>query len=342
MTGFAHAQQRATIARAAEPFLGEIGGARLGQLTEGSAFAQGTVRGAHTQITLEGWVFKPSLQTVNRDGHNLSVRTSPVENLRDAPNGRVLAQLVQGFLLDQVEQRGQWVKVRRNVWVATAALRTPATASANAQPPARPAQRDTAKAPAAAAPTPSTQHPAPGTQNPAPSTQDPAPVDPRRGVVRRRMQLYRAPDSAAIGQLEAGTPVRVVARAGDWVRVETQAWVRESEVRPSDAGVITGVSAAELRGAPEEFKGRLIRWTIQFLSIQTADELRPDFTPGQRYILARGPAPEYAIVYITIPDAKLAEVQRLEPLASVTVLARVINGRSTYLANPILELVELP
>ena len=332
MTGIAHAQQRATIARAGEPFHGEIGGPRLGQLTEGSAFASGTVRGAHTQITLEGWVFKPSLQASSRDGHDLAVRTSPAENLRDAPNGRVLAQLVQGFLLDQVEQRGQWVRVRRNVWVATAALRAPASASA--QPPARTAQRDTAKAPAAA--------PAPDTQNPAPATETQGSVDPRRGVVRRRMQLYRAPDSAAIGQLEAGTPVRVVARAGDWVRVETQAWVRESEVRPSDAGVITGVSAAELRGAPEEFKGRLIRWTIQFLSIQTADELRPDFTPGQRYILARGPAPEYAIVYLTIPDAKLAEVQRLEPLASVTVLARVINGRSTYLANPILELVELP
>jgi len=156
------------------------------------------------------------------------------------------------------------------------------------------------------------------------------------------MQLYRAPDSTAIGQLEAGTPVRITARAGEWVRVEAQAWVRENEIRPSDAGILTGLSAAELRGAPDEFKGKLLRWTIQFLALQTADELRPDFQPGQRYILARGPAPEYAFVYITVPDERLAEVQRLEPLATVTVVARVLNGRSTYLANPILELVELP
>ena len=156
------------------------------------------------------------------------------------------------------------------------------------------------------------------------------------------MQLYRAPDSTAIGQLEAGTPVRITARAGGWVRVEAQAWVRENEIRPSDSGILTGLSAAELRGAPEEFKGKLLRWTIQFLALQTADELRPDFTPGQRYILARGPAPEYAFVYIVVPPDRLAEVQRLEPLASVNIVARVVNGRSTYLANPILELVELP
>ena len=156
------------------------------------------------------------------------------------------------------------------------------------------------------------------------------------------MQLYRAPDSTAIGQLEAGTPVRITARAAGWVRVEAQAWVRENEIRPSDSAILTGLSAAELRGAPEEFKGKLLRWTIQFLALQTADELRPDFTPGQRYILARGPAPEYAFVYVIVPPDRLVEVQRLEPLASVNIVARVVNGRSTYLANPILELVELP
>jgi hypothetical protein len=135
--------------------------------------------------------------------------------------------------------------------------------------------------------------------------------------------------------------VRITARAGAWVRIEAQAWVRESEIRPSDASILSGLSAAELRGAPNEYRGKLLRWTIQFLSLQTADELRPDFTPGQKYILARGPAPEYAFVYIIVPPERLADVQRLEPLSSVQVVARVVNGRSQYLANPILELVEL-
>ncbi len=335
VSGSLRAQQTVTVRRAAEPFLGDIGGPRLGQITEGSSFTAGPARSSFTQITLEGWVFKPSVQSVRREGHTLSINHGPVENLRDAPNGKVIAQLVQGFLLDQVEQRGQWVKVRRSVWVATAALRGPEVAATTRPAPAPAASKPPAPAPSVV--------PASVPARPGPSVQEPPQaIDPRRGVVRRRMQLYRAPDSTAIGQLEAGTPVRVIARAGGWVRVEAQAWVRESEVRPSDAGVLTGVSAAELRGAPEEFKGKLLRWTIQYLSLQTADELRPDFQPGQKYILARGPAPEYAFVYITVPDVKLAEVQRLEPLASVTIVARVTNGRSTYLANPILELVELP
>ena len=330
----AEAQQPATVARNGEPFLGDVGGARLGQINEGAVFPSGPTRGAYTQVTLEGWVFKPSTRSGASGGHNLTIRPrGSVENLRDAPNGKVVAQLVQGFLMDKVDERGQWVKARRVVWVQTVALRIAdgrrLTADGNQRRPAAPAP----------APAPSAASRQPPAVSPDTST---ASADPHRGVVRRRMQLYRAPDSAAVGQLEAGTPVRITARAGGWVRVQTEAWVRESEIRPSDNAILTGITAAELRGAPDEFKGKLLRWTIQYLSLQTADELRSDFQPGQRYILARGPAPEYAFVYILVPPEKLADVQRLEPLASVTIVARVLNGRSTYLANPILELVELP
>jgi hypothetical protein len=244
-------------------------------------------------------VFRASVTRANRDGHTLAVGPT-VENLRERPNGRILARMVQGFLLDEVERQGRWIHVRRTVWVPALGLGGAAVA------------------------------------------QEPVlPADPRRAVVRRRLQLFRAPDSTAIGALEAGNPVRITARAGDWVRIEAQAWVRESEIRPSDASILSGLSAAELRLAPSEYRGKLLRWTIQFLSLQTADELRPDFTPGQKYILARGPAPEYAFVYIIVPPERLADVQKLEPLASVQVVARVVNGRSQYLANPILELVEL-
>jgi len=333
LAGPLHAQQTATIAREDEVFFGEIGGPRLGQLSAGVGFAVGPTQRGHTRITLEGWIFRSSLARADRDGHTLAVTRGPVENLRDGPNGKVLARVVKGFLLDEVERRGPWVKVRRTVWVQSAALRN-GTRTAQ-RPVATPVPGPAAAPVVAAAPAP----PPPQAAQTAPP---PEPADPRRGVVRRRLQLYRAPDSVSVGTLEAGHPVRITARAGGWVRIETQAWVREQEVRPSDAGILTGLSAAELRGAPDEFKGKLLRWTIQYLSIQTADELRPDFAPGQKYILARGPAPEYAFVYIIVPPARLAEVQRLEPLASVQVVARVVSGRSTYLANPILELVELP
>ena len=342
----ARAQQTAVIDKPDQPLFGEIGGARLGQLTQGASFAAGTSRQNHTQITLEGWIFRASLRPAGRDGHPLAVSRAPAENLRDAPNGRVLAQLVEGFLLDTLDRRGQWIHVRRQVWVANSALRAPAAAT-------RPAAQQPAPATASATPPASRPSSSPASRpTPSPASGPPPspgsgsgpqpPVDPQRAVVRRRMQLFRAPDSSAIGQLEAGTPVRITARAGEWVRVESQAWVRANEIRASDSSIITGLSAAELRGAPDEFKGRLLRWTIQFLALQTADELRADFQPGQKYILARGPAPEYAFVYILVPADRMADVERLEPLATVTVVARVVNGRSTYLANPILELVDLP
>ena len=101
------------------------------------------------------------------------------------------------------------------------------------------------------------------------------------------------------------------------------------------------MTAAELRDDPDGFRGQLLRWTIQYIALQTADDLRPDFTPGERYILARGPAPEYAFAYVVVPPEKVAEAARIAPLSSVTILARVRSGRSAYLANPILELVDV-
>ncbi len=313
----ARTQQTTRIGGADEPIYGAIGGPRLGQVIGGTAVRAGEAQQNHTQITLEGWVFRSSLQASLRDGHTLAIKPT-LENLRLAPNGHVIARLVQGFALDEVERSGAWVHVRRQVWVRTAALGGQASVAVapGRSPLPRPTRASTAQEP-------------------------PQSVDPRRAIARRRIELFRAPDSTAIGSLEAGQPVRITARAGEWVRIEAQAWVRENEIRLTDSAILTGLSAAELRGAPAEFRGKLLRWTIQFLSLQTADELRPDFQPGQRYILARGPAPEYAFVYIIVPPERLADVQKLEPLASVQIVARVVNGRSQYLANPILELVEL-
>ena len=307
--------QQATIARDREAVFADPGGTRLGRLSAGASFAAGPVRSGHTQLTLEGWVFGESVRRAQRDGHTLQVTKDPEENLRAAPNGRVVAQLVNGAFLDEVQRRGGWVQVRRAVWVAADALQG---AARGATRPAAP--------PAAVVP-----------QDSPPSGE----VDPRRAVARRRLQLLRAPDGTAAGSLEPGTSVRVTARAGGWVRVEAQGWVRETEVRAADQGILAGISAAELRTTPDEFRGKLLRWTIQYIAIQTADDLRPDFTPGQKYILARGPAPEFAFVYILVPDDKLEAIRRLEPLASVTIIARVLNGRSAYLANPILELVDI-
>jgi hypothetical protein len=297
----ARAQQVATVRRDGEAFLSEPGGKQLGRLALGLALAPEGSRGGNTQVTVNGWIIGTSVRTADRDGHNLAATRAA--NLRATPStsGRIVARLVSGALLDHVAPRDNWVHVRRAGWVASAGL---------------------AAAPASAAAADSG-------------------ADALRVVLRRPVQLYRAPDAPATGTLQAGVPVRITARAGGWVRVEAAGWVRESEVQQAGGQDVSGVTAADLRSAPDEWRGRVLRWTIQYIALQTADELRPDFAPGQRYILARGPAPEYAFVYVIVPPEKVAEIAGLQPLDSVTVLARVKSGRSAYLANPILELVDV-
>jgi hypothetical protein len=303
------AQQAAVVQRDREAFVADPGGKQLGRLARGAAVTVQGARSGNTQVTVEGWILRSSVKDDRREGHTLSVGP-PEENLRAAPNGRVVARLVRGALLDEVARRGAWVHVRRSGWIASAALVKGARAAA----------------PQAA---------------PAPDSMRSEDVDPRGAVLRRRVQLFRAPDAPTTSFLDAGVPVRITARAGQWVRIEAQGWVRESEVRPAGGQAVGGLTAADLRANPDEWRGKVVRWTIQFISLQTADELRPDFAPGQRYILARGPAPEYAFVYVIVPPEKLEEVSGLRPLASLTVLARVKSGRSAYLANPILELVDI-
>jgi hypothetical protein len=301
----ARAQQAATVRRDGEPIFADPGGTALGRMAGGAVVTPQDRRGGSTQFVLNGWIFAASVQADRRQGHDLSVSPGE-ENLRAEPNGRPVARLVRGALLDQVERNGGWVHVRRNVWIATAGLVAAAAAAV-------PAAGDTAG----------------------------RGMDPRRAVLRHRVALSSSPDSAATGVIEAGVPVRVTERAGGWVRIQAEGWVPDSEVRPAGGQAVSNVTAADLRGSPEEWKGKLLRWTIQFIALQTADELRSDFAPGQRYMLARGPAPEYAFVYIIVPPEKVDEVSNLRPLDTLTVLAVVRSGRSAYLANPILELRDI-
>jgi len=307
-------QQQVAIQRDGDPFVADPGGKLLGRLAAGAGVTVQSRRGTETQVLLDGWIFAASVKADAREGHTLSV-TPQEENLRAAPNGRVVARLVRGALLDEVERRGGWVHVRRAGWVASGAFTSAGAAGAAARAGRAPSDADTTQ------------------------TEE---VDPRRAVLRRRVQLFLAPDTPSTGFLDAGVPVRITARSGDWVRIEASGWVHESEVRPQGGQAVSGVTAAELRAHPDEWLGKILRWNIQFIALQLADELRaPDFAPGQHYILARGPAPEYAFVYVTVPDDKLAKVSELRPLDTLTIVARVHAGRSSFLANPILDLVDL-
>jgi hypothetical protein len=101
------------------------------------------------------------------------------------------------------------------------------------------------------------------------------------------------------------------------------------------------MSAADIRAAPDEARGVLVRWTVQFIALQRADALRPGLRQDEPYILARGPGAENALLYIAVPPVLLGEVEALQPLAAITITARVRDGKSAPVGVPILDLTTL-
>ena len=148
------------------------------------------------------------------------------------------------------------------------------------------------------------------------------------------------PAGDTTGILEPGSRVRIVARSGDWVRVQTEGWVRSADLQDTVPGVLMGVTGAEVRADPAEFVGKVVRWTVQFIAVQSPDESRRDIPEGSRYMLARGPLPETGFVYVILTDEQADELTRTEPLSELEIVGQIRTGRSHYLGNPVLSLVE--
>jgi hypothetical protein len=153
-------------------------------------------------------------------------------------------------------------------------------------------------------------------------------------------RLLSTPDGAPVGSLERGGRARVVSRSGDWVRVQVEGWVRESDTRPaSDSGALVGVTAAEVRAAPGRYVGKVVDWRVQFLAVQKADELRPEIPAGRTYLLTRGPLPESGFVYVIVPNDQVERLRALTPLEELVVRGTIRAASTRYLPNPVLELI---
>jgi hypothetical protein len=134
----------------------------------------------------------------------------------------------------------------------------------------------------------------------------------------------------------------VIARSGEWVRVQVEGWVRESDVKPAEAGVLAGITAAEVRASPERFVGQTLDWRLQIISVELADELRPEIPAGQPYLLTRGPLPEPGFVYVVIPPQRIAEFRALPALHEMTLRVTLKAARTRFLATPVAQLVATP
>jgi hypothetical protein len=306
----------------------EANGRRLARLARGAIVTAGAgpTSGDWMQVTLDGYIFATSVGPSPRPDFDLVVTRAPDENLRSSPGGALVAKLAEGFGLKRVGQEDRWVRVTRDGWVLRSGL---------APIPDVAATRTASPQDSGATQGVLTPGPRPGADS------APIPPLPARAQPARVTTLYRAPDGPEAGSLAAETPLRVLSRTGDWARVQVEGWVKGTDLQAAPPGVLVGVSAAELRAEPQRYAGQVLRWTLQFIAVQKADDLRPDIPPGGTYLLARGPLPERGFVYVIVPDSKAAAVAGLAPLATLQVTARVRTGRSRFLGNPVVELIQL-
>lgn len=306
------AGQTATVSVAQENLRATPGGVVLAEVLRGTSMALAERRAGWAGVVLDGWIWEPSVEAQQVDGHDLVVSVPGGENLRLTPNGDRLARLLQGMRLDRVEQRGSWIHVQRRGWIWQQSVTLTGVSAA----------------------------PAPGAG--APSTSGAA-----AGGLRRTGQagavVLGTPDGDTLATVHPGTELEVMSREGNWARVRVTGWVWVPSLAAATdtSSVLRGMSSAVLADNPESFRGRLVEWTVQFISLERAERIRTDFYEGEPFMLTRGPGSEQGFVYVAVPPDQLEAVQALSPLDRVQMLARIRTGRSPLMNAPVLELVRI-
>ena len=314
-------QQRTTL-KADLSFYTEPNGTLLGTLHRGASVIFGRARGAWRQVTIEGWIFTRSTGPSPRPEFTLAVRADGGENVRNRPDGDQIARAVEGTGFMRLAREGGWTRVRRTAWVH----QPRETRTVQAPPPATPPQPPRAQPPPAQQPPPQSAAP------PTPST--PASVE--RVIVRKGAPLAVGPGGAELGSAPEEIRGEVTARAGSWVRIRTETWVRADDLRPAPAD--SAVTLDRLRNEADKLVGQPVTWRLQFLSIQRADELRPELPNGQSYLLTRGPLPEVGFVYVVVTSEQLQRFRAMNPLDEFVAHGRIRASRTRHLPTPVIEL----
>jgi hypothetical protein len=272
------------------------------------------------EATIEGWIPGNALRDDKRDGFDISVAPASGTTLRDKPGGAALASARLGALFDRLETKNNWVHVKRTGWVANSAFAAPVVAKA----PTPVAAPPPASAPKTAAPAPAKPATPPG-------------ATPAATTVAAGSALAAQPGGSGVATLESPLHAEVIEHRGGWAHVKLDAWVRDAAV--GNAPEPAGITAADLRAAPDKYVGQTVEWTVQLLGIQKADELRPELPLGQPFLLVRGPLPETGFVYVGVSSAEADEFAKLAPLSKIKIRATIKAGKSRFLPTPVLMLV---
>jgi hypothetical protein len=312
------AQTTARVRVAQENFRREPSGTQLATVLRGTELAILSEQGRWIEADLLGWIWAPSVETTDRGEFNLRVSAAGGENLRATPQGRIQARLLEGCLLERLTADGRWIQVRRRGWLWKASLDIPDSAA------------ETTETPAAAVPAQA-------------EPEGEAGEEPSLITAPAALVVYATPDGDTIALFQPGAQAQVLGRTGDWVRVRVDGWIYgpaalDSALNLADSGQL---SPAQLRSDPGRYKGALIRWRVQFISLRRAERARTDFDEGEPFIHARGPAGDPGFVYLAVPEELLSDAERLQPLDYITVVGRVRTGRSSLLGSPIVDLTDI-
>jgi hypothetical protein len=314
------------------------GGRALALAYPGAHVATRGTRSAATQVVLDGYVHT-SVLAGKRDSFAVSIDAPSGALLRatPAPKGTVIARLDHWMGLHELGRKGEWVHVQRAAWIANGLLDAPPVARTE------PRRSDVTRVATTASAVRTGEGPASATDSSAGAVEDSVPQRSTTTVLTPTSSTAFAagPEGRPLGTLSPGASLVPLARERGWVRVRVEGWVRESGLQLADSGLVSSLSAADLRADTAGTRGRVVRWQVEVLAFRRADALRRDLAPNEPYLLARGPGDERAMLYLALPPALVDDASALPALTQAIVTARVRTGRSDPSGVPILDVLSL-
>jgi hypothetical protein len=302
-------------------------GSALGMLKHGTSVRTGKADGGWTPVFVEGWLLSSRL-TERKDSLDRAITGKGTVPLRraDGASQQLLADIEAGTSFKRLSERNGWTQVRRTAWMRSTTPKRgtnpPASTPAPALRASAPAPRTPPAAPPAAA---------------APQSAQQLPAGMQRAV--HETKLRSSPGGEERATVRAGTSVETLAHEGGWARVRIEGWVSERDLMVADSDADAGLSAADLRAQPSAYRGKVVRWEVQVISLERADPLRKGLVPDEPYLLVRGPGKENATLYIAIPPSLVEQARAIPQLSNVLITARVREGRSQPVGVPVLDLM---
>jgi hypothetical protein len=101
------------------------------------------------------------------------------------------------------------------------------------------------------------------------------------------------------------------------------------------------VEVARLTADFATLRGRLVELTLQFISLERAEQVRTDFYEGEPFLLTRSLDGQRSFVYVAVPPERLSDLRALVPLETVRVVGRLRSGAAAFTGSPIVDLVEI-